>query len=97
LWSEASFIDRALVRFEIPRLIRVMFNGMVHPGVYRTIGLSGLKTWLDAARSPSRVALRHEATRPVLAALVDGGCFRAGSIPARWRRLCGVGPSGEAE
>jgi hypothetical protein len=97
LWSEASFIDRALVRFEIPRLIRVMFNGMVHPGVYRTIGLPRLKTWLDAAHSPSRVALRHEATRPVLAALVDGGCFRAGSIPARWQRLCGVGPSGKAE
>jgi hypothetical protein len=97
LWSEASFIDRALIRYEIPRLIRLMFNGMIHPGVYRTIGLPTLKTWLDAARSPSRVALRHEATRPVLAALVDGGCFVAGSIPARWRRLCGVGRSGKAE
>jgi hypothetical protein len=68
---------------------------MIHPGVYRTIGLPALRTWLDAARSPSRVALRHEATRPVLAALVDGGCFRSGSIPARWRRLCGVDHAGE--
>ncbi|HEX4217048.1 MAG TPA: diiron oxygenase [Acidimicrobiales bacterium] len=97
LWSEASFMDRVLIRFEVPRLIRLMFNGMVHPGVYRTIGLPAWKTWLDAVRSPSRVALRHEATRPILDALVDGGCFRAGSIPARWRRLCGVGSSGEAE
>jgi hypothetical protein len=97
LWPEASLLDRALVRFEIPRLIRVMFNGMVHPGVYRTIGLPPLKTWLDGARSPSRVALRHEATRPVLAALVDAGCFRAESIPAGWRGLCGVGPTGKAE
>jgi hypothetical protein len=56
-----------------------------------------LKTWLDGARSPSRVALRHEATRPVLAALVDAGCFRAESIPAGWRGLCGVGPTGKAE
>jgi hypothetical protein len=96
LWSEASFIERLLIRFEIPRLIGLMFNGMIHPGVYRTIGLPALKTWFDAARSPSRVALRHEATRPVLAALIDGGCFRSGSIPARWRRLCGVDSAGEA-
>jgi hypothetical protein len=95
LWSEASFVERVLIRFEIPRVVRMMFNGMIHPGVYRTIGLPGLKTWLDAARSPSRVALRYEATRPVLAALVDGGCFRPGSIPGRWRRLCGVDRSGE--
>lgn len=96
LWSEASFIERALIRYEIPRIIRIMFNGMIHPNVYRTIGLPGLKTWLDAGRSPSRVALRHEATRPVLAALIDGGCIRSGAIPARWRRLCGVGHSGRA-
>jgi hypothetical protein len=96
LWAEASFIDRALIRFELPRLIRVMFDGMIHPGVYRTVGLPAWKTWRDAARSPFRVALRHEATRPVLAALVDGGCFRPGSIPARWRRLCGVDSSGKA-
>ena len=73
-----------------------MFDGMIHPGVYRTVGLPALPTWRAVARSPFRVALRHEATRPVLTALVDGGCFRRGSIPARWRRLCGVDGSGDA-
>ena len=96
LWADASFVDRALIRLELPRLIRLMFDGMIHPGVYPTVGLPALRTWRAVARSPFRVALRHEATRPVLTALVDGGCFRRGSIPTPWRRLCGVDGSGDA-
>ena len=32
-------------------------------------------------------ALRHEATRPVLAAAVHAGVFRPGRVPFLWRRL----------
>ena len=53
-------------------------------------GLPGIRTWLAVRSSPRRAALRHEATRPVLNALVDGGALRPGRIPTQWRRLCGV-------
>ena len=46
--------------------------------------------------SAPRVELRHEATRPVLDALVDAGALTRGRIPSRWQELCGVDRAGEA-
>ncbi len=37
-----------------------------------------------------RVALRHEATRPVLRVLLDAGVFGRGGVSAAWQQLCGV-------
>jgi hypothetical protein len=78
-------------------VIKGMFALMVHPGVYEAAGLPGWKTWRAANATPVRVALRHEATRPVLAAVVDAGIFRPGPgrIPRRWRDLCGVDAAGD--
>lgn len=90
VWAEASAFERRLVKHVAPRVIAGMFDMLVHPGVYETIGLPGWDTWKQVRRSPSRVALRHQATRPVLRALIDAGAIPAGSVPAPWRTLCGV-------
>jgi hypothetical protein len=95
LWERAGPVDRVLVRRVLPTVVRTMFDGLVHPGVYRTVGLPGWATWRAVAASPSRVALRHEATRPVLAALLAAGVLSPGRVPVGWRRLCGVGTDGE--
>ena len=71
-----------------------MFDTLVHPGVYETVGLDGWTTWKQVRSTPERVALRHRATRKVLAALLDAGVVRAGAVPGGWQRLCGVDAGG---
>jgi para-aminobenzoate N-oxygenase AurF len=94
-WANASRRERRRVRHFAPRAIGVLFASLVHPGVYRTIGLPGFRTWRAVQRSPLRVALRYEGTRPVLKVLLDAGVLRRGRIPRGWRRLCGVDAVGE--
>lgn len=94
LWQEASAFDRLLVRRFVPLVAQTMFDGIVHPGVFATVGLPALATWRRAVRTPARVALRREALRPVLGALLDGGVLGRGRIPVGWRRLCGVDVQG---
>jgi hypothetical protein len=67
-----------------------MFDTIVHPGVYATVGLPTWETWKRARNAPKRVALRHQALRPLLTALLDANAFRPGSIPKAWQDLCGV-------
>ncbi len=95
VWAKASRVDRRAVATVAPKIIGGMFDMLVHPGVYEVIGLPGWETWKQVRASEKRVALRHEATRPVLAALMDAGAIEAGSVPAGWRSLCGVDGVGE--
>ncbi len=95
VWENAPAVDRFAVRRIVPRIIQGMFDLIVHPGVYEVIGLPGWDTWKQAKASPNRVALRHEATRPVLGALIDAGAIRKGRVPRPWRQLCGVDAHGE--
>jgi P-aminobenzoate N-oxygenase AurF len=95
VWAEASPIDRTLVRFVAPALIREMYENMIHPGVFAAAGLPGMPTWRAARNHPGRVELRTAATRPVLAALLDAGALELGRIPRAWQGLCGVDPDGE--
>jgi hypothetical protein len=94
-WRRASWLERRRVRIVAPRIIRLLFDAFVHPGVYRAVGLPGFRTWRRVARLPRRVALRYEGTRPVLRALLDAGVLRRGRIPRGWRNLCGVDRHGE--
>jgi hypothetical protein len=89
-WAKASWFDRALVRYAAPFMIRGMFETLIHPGVYRSIGLPGFRTWRAALRSRPRIELRQEATRNILTALIDGGAMKANRIPGPWRRLTGA-------
>jgi len=93
-WNAAGRVERFRVRYAAPFLIRTLFENMVHPGVYKVVGLPGMETWRAAHRTPQRVALRHEATRSVLRALCDAGVFEPGHIPSPWQRLCGVDAHG---
>jgi hypothetical protein len=88
-WDSATWSDRFAVRYIAPFVIRELFHTLVHPGVYATVGLPTWKTWFAVRRLPARRALLERATRPVLAALVDGGVFAPGRVPRTWRRLCG--------
>lgn len=90
VWRQAGWIERTVVRRIGPILIGQMFTLMVHPGVYATVGLDPWKTWKAANQTPERIALKEEATRPVLAALLDAGVLRKGRVPSGWRTLCGV-------
>ena len=90
VWADASAIERARVRHLAPRLIHLLFDTLVHPGVYATVGLPRFATWRAANRSPERVALRHQATRPILRALLDAGVMRPGRVSRGWQQLCGV-------
>src|SRR5205085_7525997 len=75
-WKQAGRGERFVIRWVAPAFIRMMFDTMVHPGVYGAVGLDPWKTWKAVRESPNRVALRHEALRPLLHALIDAGAIR---------------------
>jgi len=95
VWERTSALDRALVRHVAPRLIRFMFDSMVHAGVYETIGLPGFATWHRANRTPQRKRFRFQATRPILLVLLEHGVLHRGAVPRGWRDLAGVTRDGE--
>lgn len=91
LMDAAPRRERFLIRHVAPLIIEVMFDSLVHPGVYRSAGLPGWRTWWAVKHSPERLALRHEATAPVLAAVTAAGTFGRHTRPTRrWRVLVGV-------
>ena len=95
LWARAGRNERRRVKYLAPFFIGSLFETFVHPGVYRTVGLPGWKTWLAAHRTKERKAVEHTATRPILQALLDADVFEPGRIPRGWRKLCGVDRKGQ--
>jgi hypothetical protein len=89
-WQNATWTDRYAVRRLVPLGIVAMFDMMVQPFVYPTVGLPALQTWRRVRKLPRRVELRRLCARPVLNALIDAGVFERGRIPGRWRRVAGV-------
>src|SRR2546421_268928 len=84
-YRNATWTDRFAVRRLVPFGIVGMFDFMVQPFVYRTVGLRPLRTWSRVRKLPHRIELRHQCARAVLNALVDAGVFEKGRIPRRWR------------
>jgi len=89
-WAAAGPIQRFLVRYLGSRIAIGMFDTIVHPGVYATVGLPGWKTWKAVNRTAGRTALRHKALRPLLNPLLDAKAFRGGRVPRGWQRAAGV-------
>ncbi len=87
VWAKASLIERLAVRFVAPVIIGQMFDQIVHPGVYETIGLPAVDTWKQVRRSDTRLRWKAKATRPVLDAVIDAGAFRGNRVPKGWRKL----------
>jgi hypothetical protein len=94
VWERASLVDKTLVRFLAPTIIREMYENMIHAGVFGAVGLPALPTWRAARNHPGRVKVRVEATRPVLDVLIESGALERGKVPTAWRGLCDVDPDG---
>jgi hypothetical protein len=95
LWADAPTGEKWRVRQFAPRMIGMLFDSLVHPGVYKSVGLPAWPTWRAARRSPGRIALRHAGTRPILDALLATGVLQAGRVPRGWQELCGVDRHGK--
>jgi hypothetical protein len=93
-WARAGRVQRAAVHHVAPGLIAMLWQNFVHPGVYDAADLPAWDTWKAVQKLPRRVELRRQATRPVLAAVVDAGAIRRGQVPRGWQRLCGVDRDG---
>jgi hypothetical protein len=89
-WAAAGVLERWVVRHVGSRMAIGMFDTIVHPGVYGSVGLPTWKTWRVVNRTAGRTALRHRALRPLLTPLVSAGAFRGGCIPKGWRLAAGV-------
>lgn len=94
-WATASWRDRFAVRHVAPVVVGQMFDFLVQPGVYRTVGLPDWDTWKAVRQTPERIALRRQATRPVLEVLLDAGVFGRGGVTRGWQQTCGVDAAGE--
>lgn len=91
LWTRASRAERYAIRHVAPSMMSGLFDSMVHPGVYRTVGLDGWRTWRAVSRSNYRRQLKAQAFRPVLTNLCDTGAFGPSPrIPRSWRAMCRV-------
>jgi P-aminobenzoate N-oxygenase AurF len=93
-WAAAGRIERFLVRHLGSHIAIGMFDTIVHPGVYASVGLPTWPTWRAVNRSEGRTALRHRALRPLLTPLLDAGVFSGGRVPKGWRVACGVDRAG---
>lgn len=90
VWADASRTERWALRTIVPLGIEQLFDFLVHPGVYETVGLPGWDTWKAVKRCPERIAIRRQATRPILGALIDAELISSRRVPRQWQRLCGV-------
>ena len=89
-FRHTTWTDRFAVRHVVPLGIVGMFDFMVQPLVYRTVGLPALSTWSKVRKLPRRTELRRQCARAVLNALLDAGVFKQGRVPRGWRRVAGV-------
>jgi P-aminobenzoate N-oxygenase AurF len=89
-FRNATWTDRFAVRWIVPLGIVGMFDMMVQPLVYPTVGLPAFRTWRRVRRLPRRLELREQCARAVLRPLMDAGVFKRGRIPRAWRRVAGV-------
>jgi hypothetical protein len=88
VWNEVSAIERFVVRHFGPVIMTGVFDSMIHPGVYRSVGLPGWRTWNSVRKTPARRTLRNEAFRPVYEALSAAGAFQNRRRPPRaWRAM----------
>lgn len=94
LWTGATRFERWLVRHAAPRMVGNMFDLMVHPGVYATVGLPTWETWKRVAASQHRRELKAQALRPILDTLIETGALERGRITAGWRAACMVDAAG---
>jgi hypothetical protein len=88
VWKDASALERFVVRQFGPAIMAGVFDSLIHPGVYRAVGLPGWRTWNNVRKTPTRRSLRNESFRPVCDALRAAGAFGDGvRLPRAWREI----------
>jgi hypothetical protein len=88
VWNEASVLERLVIRHLGPAIMTGVFDSLIHPGVYRAVGLPGWRTWNNVRKTPARRDLRTESFRPVCDALRTAGAFGvSGRLPRAWREF----------
>jgi hypothetical protein len=88
VWDEASAFERFVIRHFGPAIMTGLFDSLVHPGVYRAVGLPGWRTWNRVRKTLARRNLRNEAFRPVCDALSAAGAFGdRNRLPRAWRAI----------
>jgi predicted metal-dependent hydrolase len=93
VWNEASVCERFVIRCIGPAIMTGVFDSLIHPGVYRAVGLPGWRTWNKVRKTPARRDLRAESFRPVCDALRTAGAFgRSGRLPRAWRKFGQLDP-----
>lgn len=95
LHDEVSRWERWRMRHTAPFGIHRLFESMIDPGVYATVGLPPMRTWMKANRSDRRAAMRIAAVRPILDAVIAAGFVEQDRVPRAWRRLCHVDRHGQ--
>jgi hypothetical protein len=93
-YRSTTSTDRFAVRWIVPAAIVAMFDTIVPPPVYSTVGLPAVRTWLRVRRQPARVAMRQHCVRAVLDALIDADVLEPGHLPVLWRLAAGVDHDG---
>jgi hypothetical protein len=95
IWQRSGRLDRALVKHAAPLLVTLLLDTqLIHPGIYSAVGLPGRRTWKAVQRTDQYSRMRHEATRPLLAAVAAAVPEMKARVPRSWRRLCGVDRAG---
>ncbi|MDP9007070.1 MAG: hypothetical protein M3N15_09160, partial [Actinomycetota bacterium] len=86
-----------LVRHLAPLVIEVMFDSLVHPGVYRRVGLAGWATWWKVKRSPGAwpCATRppRRCSRPRSPPVPSGDAAASPGVGGAWSELGATAPS----
>ncbi len=93
-YKRATWTDRFAVRWIVPLGTVLMFDMIVQPFVYRTVGLPALRTWRRVRRQPERLALRRQVARAVLDGLIAADVLPRGHVPLLWRRAAAVSRHG---
>jgi hypothetical protein len=88
VWDRASVFERFVIRHFGPAIMTSVVDSLIHPGVYRAVGLPGWRTWSKARKTQGRRDLKMEAFRPIFEALRTAGAFGdRGRVPRAWRQI----------
>jgi hypothetical protein len=90
VWGQASALERFVIRHFGPAIMAGVVDSLIHPGVYRAVGLPGWRTWNKVRKAQSRRDLKMEAFGPIFEALRAAGAFGDHSrsrIPRAWRQI----------
>ena len=95
-WAAAGPIERFLVRYLGSRIAIAMFDTIVHPGVYATVGLPTGRPGKPSTAPPAAPPCATGPCARCSPRCSTPGVFRGGRVPKGWQLACGVDRAGRA-